>query len=173
MTDRFSPAHLLLAHWRSLVDFRPGKNVDTLTIGTLVVVPIAAALAMYNWGTITQPAGWFTGVALLTGGLISSFAYVASLRLKLAERHQTYPDGDASDRAYLDETVAHILIAAYTAAVTALILVVGMNIDAKLTGIMAALPTLTSTYLLLLVTMVLPRLFESYNRINEIVRQTV
>ncbi|MDT9592624.1 hypothetical protein RDV89_06080 [Nocardioides zeae] len=47
-----------------------------------------------------------------------------------------------------------------------------MNIDAKLTGIMAALPTLTSAYLPLLVTMVLPRLFESYDRNNEVVWQT-
>lgn len=170
MTDRFSPWALLGKHLSSLRDHRPGRTWDWTALAVLWVVPTVAAFVMGCVGTITMPAGWFTGVALLTGGLIGSFSYIAGLRVKLAERESTFPEGEAQIRQYLDETVAHILTAAYVSALTAIILVIEMNLNRKLDGLLAALPTWPSVYLLLLITMILPRLFQAYEELNNVLR---
>ena len=52
----------------------------------------------------------------------------------------------------------------------AIVLVIEMNLNRKLDGLLAALPTWPSVYLLLLISMILPRLFPAYEELNDVLR---
>jgi|GEM_PF-5863711 len=167
MTDRFNPFALFRAHFSALKDYRKTKGLDVGALVILGAVPLAAALAMYQWGVIRNPSAWFTGITLLATGLIALFVYLADLRLRLAERARGFPTGDRLLRDHLDETGVHALVGAYLGVLTSAVLVVEMNIRDKLDGLMAALPTWSSVYALLLVLMLIPRLHFAFEKSSE------
>src|SRR3546814_17289338 len=85
-------------------------------------------------GTLAAPGALLSGVALLAGGFLAAFAQLSNLRIKLTERMRDLPDADRIDRDALDETASHLLVSSYLSAVTAVILVLGMNFGTNAQG---------------------------------------
>lgn len=179
MLERFDPRPLFRAHVKALSEdefdaqtreshTRPNWIVRAvLIVGDLVLGVLAWQL---SW-KLAAPTAILTGVALLAGGLIASFGQISTLRLKLTES-TTYPRHLAAPRqAALDETVAHLLLAAYLCAIDAVVLVVGLNIaqpGEPLTGPIAVLAIMVSAYVVLLFLISVPRLYVAYVEINDV-----
>jgi hypothetical protein len=172
---RFNLAPVLVGHWRGLsnVDHQ-GKitGADYAARATLVIVSggIAGFIA---WKGIefAAPAAFLSAFALLSGVLLGVFAQLASMRLKLTEqddesgRRQVLKDS-------LDESVAHVLVAAMLGLACCVIAVIAMAIgDPKqptISGIPAVFLGALGTYELLLLLIVIRALYSAYVRVNSV-----
>lgn len=123
--------------------------------GPLVVFITSAALG----AKLRQPTGLMAGSALLAGTLLAAFGQLATMRSRLTDRpgvRQVALDA-------LDETVAHVLMAVYAAIVTAAVLGVATAFSAgAVTGWGASAALATGSWLLALVLLIVPRLYQAY-----------
>ncbi|MHA7145484.1 hypothetical protein ACX80U_12275 [Arthrobacter sp. TmT3-37] len=172
MLDRLIPIEVFRGHWKGLSDYRttPTKP-DVVARIFVTVVPLGAFIAMmFTHGSISAPAGLLSGMALLAGGLLSAFGQLSSLRLKLTDRADDFALSEQGNRDFLDETAAHLLVAAYMAGVTAILLVLGMNFstdhEGAIVGFLAALAALTGAHVAAVFLLALPRLYVAYTTIN-------
>ena len=135
----------------------------------------AGAGVLLLGGQLQAPGALLSGVALLAGGFLAAFGQISSLRLRLTDRADTYPDAERMNRDALDETATHLLMASYTSALAALTLVLGMNFGSTaggaVCGVWAALSTVFCTYVLLIFLIAVPRLYGAYLTINAVRRQ--
>jgi hypothetical protein len=175
MESRFIPVELFRGHWKGLSDYR-GKHpvADNVTRGCLVVLPLISGVSMFVFqGSLAAPGALLAGVALLAGGFLAAFGQISTLRLRLTDRARDYPDAEQIDRDALDETAAHLLVASFLSALTALALVLGMNFGANATtgavsGIFAAVAVSLACYVLLVFVIAVPRLYLAYVNINKV-----
>jgi hypothetical protein len=174
MFGRLLPTSLIRGHWKSLTFYRDDEPRPDYVARVIVLgVPLATGVLMFVFGArLFAPAALLSGLALLAGGLLAAFGQLSSLRLRLTERMVSEDDGQRTDRDYLDETAAHLLLAAYGAAVTAAVLVVGMNFGLDkhgvLTGGWAAIATALAAWVVVLFLIALPRLYTAYVSINSV-----
>lgn len=175
MSSRFFPVELFRGHWKSLSDYRSRKPIaDTTTRFFIVFLPLAAGSCLFVFhGALAAPGSLLAGVSLLAGGFLAAFGQISSLRLRLTDRADHFAETEAIDRDALDETAAHLLVASFMSAMTALVLVLGMNFssDAKsgaVNGVFAALAVALACYVLLVFVIVIPRLYIAYVNINRV-----
>jgi hypothetical protein len=174
MSSRFIPVELFRGHWKGLSDYRGHQIVpDNLSRAILIAVPLLAGASIFLLqGTLAAPGSLLAGVALLAGGFLAAFGQISTLRLRLTDRAKDFGEVEAIDRDALDETAAHLLVASFMSAVTALVLVLGMNLGANQAGVIwgfwAALAVVPATYVLLVFVIAIPRLYAAYVNINKV-----
>ena len=174
MESRFIPVELFRGHWKGLSDYRGHHPVaDNVTRVCIVVLPVAAGVAMFVFqGFLAAPGALLAGVALLAGGFLAAFGQISTLRLRLTDRARDYPEAEQIDRDALDETAAHLLVASFMSALTALALVLGMNFGANAAGAVggffAALAVTLAAYVLLVFIIAVPRLYLAYVNLNKV-----
>lgn len=172
IAKRFVPFEVFAGHWKALSDYRhtPAKP-DWVARAAVVLLPLATGIVMWRTGgTLPAPAALVAGMALLAGGLLSAFSQLSASRLKLSDRAGEAIRGDGSRRDHLDETAAHLLVAAYMAALTAVQLVIGMNVSSNgagaITGWLAWTASATAVNVALVFFIALPRLYVGYASVN-------
>jgi hypothetical protein len=174
MLSRFNLAPVFRGSWKGISDTR--YQPDWLTRFVLACPPLALLILMW-WlgGRLSAPTPILTAVSLLAGGMLSAFTHLSTLRLKITE----WLDASGADsqrfldeREMLDETAAHLLAGAVACVVTAVLLVLGMNLsmDEKgaITGLWAAASAAAGSYSALLFLMTAPRLYSAYVQINRV-----
>jgi hypothetical protein len=153
-------------------------RVDWLAMAVLYIGPVAtgAAGVWWHWN-IAAADSLLAGAALLAGGLIAAFAQVASWRDRLTVAQQDNPRGDVIRRDSLDECVAHIVMSIYAASVLVVLLTVGSNMlsnqpldaePAQLNRWFSAVIIGFGSYLLLLMLIVVPKLWDTYSDHNSV-----
>lgn len=174
MFGRLLPTSVIRGHWKGLSFYRDDKiRPDIAVRAVVVVVPLAVGAAMLLFhGRLMAPTALIAGLSLLAGGLLASFGQLSTLRLRLSERAEYDGDGQQTDRDFLDETVSHLLAAAYGAAVTAALLVVGMNFGLDSSGAVtdwwAAVPAALGTWVVIVFLIAIPRVYEAYVGMNSV-----
>lgn len=172
MSSRLIPTEVFRAHWKALSDYRGQHPVpDNFTRAVEVVLPLIAG--GFFWGLqwkLSAPTALLSGVSLLAGAFLGAFGQIASFRSRLTETAEAMPDAERTDRDSLDETAAHLLVAAYMSGITALILVVAVNVaaDAKgaVSGPLGGLAVATGLFVLIVFAIAIPRLYNAYAHIN-------
>lgn len=174
MLDRIVPLSLFRGHWKGLSDYRGDRlKADKATRIFVVAAPLAAGISTaIGHGLIAAPGALLSGVALFSGGLLAAFGQLSTLRLKLTDRADENHFSERIDRDFLDETAAHLLVAAYTAAVSAALLVLAMSFGAdsegRIGGAWGAIIATVTTYVFVVFIIALPRLYVAYTRINKV-----
>jgi TRAP-type uncharacterized transport system fused permease subunit len=173
MSGRFNVFPVLRGHWKGLTVENDGELQPDILARMILLVPVIVCVLTLALGwQLRAPAAILSGVALLAGGLLAAFAQLSSLRLKLTEWQDHPEDAGRIDREMIDETVAHLLMAALLCAVDAIVLVIGMNVssgvNSAVTGIWASLALAISSYIILLFILALPRLYSAYVEINRV-----
>lgn len=116
-------------------------NHKTLLI---FILPTAIGVATYFAGvSIRTPVAILTLLALVFGGYLSSFVHYSTLRLKLSEQEDEYPDAQAPEREQIDNIATLLLFGAACAAtgasITAIALTIGSNDQGQITGCLGTL----------------------------------
>jgi hypothetical protein len=169
---------LLRGHWRGLtVDGGEGTTVsakDVIARGVFFMVPLVLmGFAYFDHWHLKATGPLLSGVSLLAGGLLASFGQLTSFRQRLFESMAFEGDGEATDRNMVDETVAHLLLAAFLCGIDAIILVVGLNTSkdgSTVGGVVAVLAIGVSSYIALLFFVAVPRLYIAYATYNKVSR---
>ncbi|WP_159031266.1 hypothetical protein [Streptomyces acidiscabies] len=139
----------------------------------LLIPAIVFLLMWLKKGNLSTPSALLTGIALLAGGMLSAFTHLSTLRLKLKE----WVDASEASRyevekGMLDETAAHLLTGSLLCAFDVASLVIGMNVsmtkEGHLYGFWAALSAAISSYVLVIFTLLVPRLYSAYVEINDV-----
>jgi hypothetical protein len=156
---RLSPTAVWRAHLRGLTKHPTGAP-DIGARAAVYGLPVLAAVVAYLLEAKLRQAGvLLAGASLLAGTLLASFGQLATLRGKIAERLEVRRVAlDA-----LDETTAHVLMAVYAAVLLAATLGTLTSLSAgAVCGVGAALALGLGTWLLLLVLLIVPRLYQAY-----------
>lgn len=178
MLDRFNPTALLRGHWRGLSTDGPdgtmtsAKDVAARTAFFIVPTLLTVCAYVLDW-KLKAATPLLGGVSLLAGGLLASFGQLTSFRQRLFESMAFEGDGEALDRNMVDETVAHLLLAAFLCGVDAILLVIGLNVSedgSQVGGVLAALSIGVSSYIALLFMLAVPRLYTAYATYNKVSR---
>jgi hypothetical protein len=177
MFSRFDPSALFLAHHKGLsIDQRTSDVTRTRADKPVRAVlyggdAVLGAVALYfHWG-LESPGAILSGVALLAGGLLGAFGQLSTLRLKLTESMIHQEDSGRGQRAMLDETVAHLLLAAYLCAVDAVLLIIALNVtrpNERVGGPLAAAVIMVTGYVVALFLIAIPRLYGAYAEMNKV-----
>jgi hypothetical protein len=117
-----------------------------------------------------------SALALLSGALLSVFAQLSSLRLRLTDRpEERYLD---IERDGIDEAVAHLLFAFLLCIITCALLTIGMSTsyggkDAPLIlGTFWTAPiSAFTTYIFALFVILVPKLYSAYVEMNQVRRE--
>lgn len=155
------------------------EHFDWLTFVLLYGGAISlAAIGFFRDWQITAAESLLSGAALLTGGLLAALAQVASWRDRLTARQSENKRAEVAKRDSLDECVAHIVMAIYAAVVVTVLLAIAANIlggaapegghPPKLDRGLSTAIIGSSTYLTLLLLVVLPRLWHTYADQNNV-----
>ncbi|EID80207.1 MULTISPECIES: hypothetical protein [Rhodococcus] len=176
MTDRFSVTSVLRAHWKGLS--KPSEEghrpePDRIARLVLALVPLLTGIATFGLGVkLSSPGTLVAALSLLTGTLLTVFAQLSTLRLKLTEWFEKDDVGSRGDKDAIDESVAHVLVAALLSLVATVVTVAGIVLEDSqspvLQGIVAAVVIALITYVLLLLIMLIPRLYGAYVSVNDI-----
>ncbi|KND26018.1 hypothetical protein IQ63_37875 [Streptomyces acidiscabies] len=174
MFSRFNFIPVLRGHWKGLTDGRYAPpRPDVLARLALLIPAIVFLLMWLKKGNLSTPSALLTGIALLAGGMLSAFTHLSTLRLKLKE----WVDASEASRyevekGMLDETAAHLLTGSLLCAFDVASLVIGMNVsmtkEGHLYGFWAALSAAISSYVLVIFTLLVPRLYSAYVEINDV-----
>lgn len=169
MLERLWPVDIFRAHWKALSDYRGKSPVpDVLTRALVLIAPIAAIVASLVWRFEMQlPEGVLAALALLAGGFLAAFTHLSGVRVRLAEREETWGDAERFERDAIDETSAHLLAGSYVSGVATMVLLLGMNFGAgprpnTIVGGWAAVEAGLLVYLALIFLITLPRLYQAY-----------
>lgn len=88
MLDRLNPAALIRGQWKTLSDYRNPEVTrgDRVARAIVYLGPLTVGFLVWKIdGRISSPGPLLAGVALLTGGLLSTFTHLSTLRLKLTK----------------------------------------------------------------------------------------
>lgn len=157
---RLDPRFVWQGHLKGLTQHPQAHVPDRLARGVVYGGPAAVFVVSLVLGAkLRQPSGLLAGSALLAGTLLASFGQLATMRARLTDKQGVRQVGlDA-----LDETVAHVLMAVYAAILTSFVLGVATALsDGAVKGIVAALALASAAWLLLLVLLIVPRLYQAY-----------
>lgn len=175
--ERVNPASLFRGHWKVLSNrgLGPQRSADVVARLAAYGVPLGAGCAVWLWGSLSAPGSILSALSLFAAGLLTAFTYLATWRDRLTERAEYLPDAEALHRDHLDETVTHLVAAAYVSILAAIALVIGMNTrpedEDALEGLAAAVPTTLGAYVAILILIALPRLYYTYTSINHVRRE--
>jgi hypothetical protein len=168
------PGALFRGQFKSLSDYRQVKTRHSW-IEIIVVYGIPAAALVSMWITnssIRNPEAILAGVSLLAGSLLAAFAQLSAWRDRLQDRAEKFRATESIHRDALDETATHLLASSYASALTAGLLILGMNFsvnpDSSIFGIFAWLAAATGTYVFIVFLIALPRLYKNYVMINKV-----
>ncbi len=156
---RLSPTAVWRAHLRGLTRHPTGAP-DTFARAAVYGMPILTAVLAFLLDAKLQQAGvLLAGASLLAGTLLASFGQLATLRGKITDELEVRRVAlDA-----LDETTAHVLMAVYAAVLLAGTLGTATSLSAGAVGGVAAAVALgLAAWLLLLVLLIVPRLYQAY-----------
>lgn len=175
MSARLSPVGLFRGHWKSLTDVRKHRDSgDWITRGVLLLAVLCLPAGwLWDW-SIRAPQPILAGVSLLAGALVGSFGQINTLRLKLTDRDGDDAAATQIDRDALDESAAHLLTAALLSAVTAVLLVLGINLSTDssanpaVTGFWAAPAIACGAYAVITFFIAVPRLYGAYVQVNNV-----
>ncbi len=171
--SRFGLGPIFRAHWKGLTNGTgPSSKPDWTARFVLIIAPIGIASSALLWGwQLSQPAPLLAGVSLLAGGLLGAFAQLSSLRLKVSEWPEHEDDRWLVERELIDETAAHLLLAAMLCPIDATLLVAatsatraGQNVSTGWTAAILAV----SMYIVLIFIICIPRLYSAYVQINSV-----
>lgn len=76
---------------------------------------------------LQKPGAVLSAAALLAGGTLAAFTHLSTLRLKLTERSIESRDTEQADRDMVDEVALHLIMAALSSTITALLLILGIT----------------------------------------------
>lgn len=174
MTKRLNLLPVFRGQWRGLSRGKPPDvRPDWLSRCVLYGIPIAVLAASLAWGwTVAAPGAILSGVALLAGGLLSSFTFLSTVRMKVTEWSEAKPARWATERAMLDETAAHVLSAATACIIEAVLIVIGMNVSSAphdaISGPLAAATLAVAAYVVVNFLVCVPRLYNAYIELNSV-----
>lgn len=174
MFQRLIPTAVVRAQWKVLADYRSDPSrPDWFTRAAVFGLPFVVGVVVFVTKTsIEEPGALLSGLALLAGGLLASFAQLSDLRLRLTDRATDRPNSERTDRDSLDETAAHILVSSYMAGLTCILLVVGQQLatddQGRIVGWMAALVTACASHVGITFLVALPRLYSAYAMMNKV-----
>jgi len=126
---------------------------------------------MWRGWVIGSPAGLLAAVALMGGMLIGAFAQITTLRMRIEESAEASGrDPLHYERDALDETVAHLLMAVLMSIFAAVVLMALMNVmpTSTLRPWLTATAIWATSYLALLLLLVLPRMYYAYTKAAKI-----
>lgn len=174
-TGRLSPRPLFRGHWKSLTNVTTDRAAgDWVARVALLGAAVLAPVAWYLGWSIRAPQPILAGVALMAGALIGSFGQINTLRLKLTDRDGDDDPTTQVDREALDESAAHLLTSAYLCAVTAVLLVLGINLSPDssaspaVCGFWAGSAIAVGTYAVITFLIAVPRLYGAYVSVNNV-----
>lgn len=178
MLGQFSPLSVIQAHVAGLkkhtYDYDEGRKVEVDVAARLAVlgIPSAVAAAIYylHW-TVGRPEFLLAAAALLTAGFVGTFTQVADWRSTLSARRADRERSEQAVRDTLDIITGHLSAAIYLGTVLVVVLVVGANFvgsDGTMDVIPSAIAAWFGTYLVLLILLITPYLYEAYTEINDV-----
>jgi Flp pilus assembly pilin Flp len=173
MLSRFNLAPLFRAHWKGLTNGTNSPTPDWPSRLILIFIPVAVGIlsVFFNW-RLMAPAALLAGVTLLAGSLLSAFTHLSSLRMKISEWEEHNSDRFNAERAMLDETAAHLLLASLASIANAVIIVIGLNfrsgVKEEIDGFWAAMSLAFGSWTVILFVLCLPRLYSAYVEINHV-----
>lgn len=173
--ERFKTDSVWRGHWKGLSNHVDGKVVPDwpARISLLLLSLGAAVLSLVFGWVLTAPVPILSALALLSGALLSVFAQLSSLRLRLTDRpEERWLD---IERDGIDEAVAHLLFAFLLCIITCALLTIGMSTsfggkDAPLIlGSLWTAPIAASTtYIFALFVILVPKLYSAYVEMNHV-----
>lgn len=174
---RFSPLLLFDGQKRVLSDYRREKTKpDMVSRFLLLGLPIVAMITVFFCSEgISSVETLIAGTAILAGTLLAAFGQLAAWRDKLTEYAERYPNIDRLSRDSMDETVTHVLAAAYTSGVATILLTVSSvfelreaNDDPLYHGVFLALGIGFAAHAALSFLIAVPRLYYAYASMNRV-----
>ncbi|WP_139812254.1 hypothetical protein [Prescottella equi] len=173
---RFSVANVINAHWKGLSKpARDGEAPEPDKVARLVLVlaPLMAGITMFGFQVqLTSPAIIVAALSLLTGALLTVFTQLSTLRLKLTEWYDRDDVDRRPDKDSIDESVAHVLVAALVSISATIVAVFAIALGDEgapaLRGVVAAITVALITYVLLLLIMLIPRLYGAYASVHDV-----
>lgn len=165
--DRLNFVPILRGHWKGLTLGNQVGNVPDRGVRLVLLLALALVVPAYifDW-TLAAPEALLAAVAILAGGLLTGFGFLAMVRVRLQDRDPRA--GTASQRAkdLLDESVGHLMAAMLACLVDATVLALGVNMaagaDEPLGGVAAALAIGLSAYVAVSFLLLLTRLYATY-----------
>lgn len=176
-SNRFTARYIWRGHLKGLKnrDFHTDTPVgvpDTLSRVVLYALPvIAGVVCFWSDATVAAVDGLLAAAGILASGLFMAFTQVASWRDRYTERLAKRESAERPQRYALDETVPHILMAAYACFVLALVVLVGANFaddQGRLVGVFSALTVVVGVYVLLLMMIIMPKLYGAYIAMHKV-----
>lgn len=172
MFDRLNLLVLFRDHWASLQERGSGQvaKPDRAVRGVLLAGPVLAAVAV-GWAGVElkSPGALVSALSLFSAGLLAAFAQLANIRSRYVTPETDY-DPERPTRLMLDEAVAHILTAAMLSVSAAVVIIVGMNAadGPRLGACFSAAVAAMGTYLFLIFTMTIRKLYAAYVVANDV-----
>lgn len=176
--DRLFPSDLFRGHYKVLADRNDSGAVNRrwvrwVLLVVIYVVPIAIGVLMTRLNTtLHSPGALLTATSLLSGGALSAFTHISSLRQRLTDRRATYDHADASDRSLIDESATHLLMCAVAAMVTATSIIVGMltshATNAEYAGLLAGISIGLAAWTGIVFWIAVPRLYAVYVQMHHV-----
>ncbi|SKS10192.1 Uncharacterised protein [Mycobacteroides abscessus subsp. massiliense] len=178
---RLDPSPLILGHWRGLSNVDEHgeyKGPDYVTRTILVLSSALAGVAVWYFHvSFAAPTALLSGFALMSGVLLAVFAQLATMRVRLTDR-----DDDSRSRRVLkdslDESVSHVLVAAFLGVLASGVIVVAMSVthpispaQPEIEGPWAITLAPLAVYEALLLVILIPRLYSAYTRVNDVARE--
>lgn len=176
--DRLFPLDLFRGHLKVLADRdehgRQSKPwVRPVLVALIYLLPVALGVitAALNT-TLHAPGGLLAATSLLSGGALSAFTHLSSLRQKLTDRRKTHEVAEAADRSMMDESATHLLMCAMAAMLTATSIVLGMlsshQQNAEYSGLMAGISIGFAAWTGIIFWIAVPRLYTAYVQHHEV-----
>ena len=169
--DRLFPFDLVRGHFKSLY---AGASLWLKVVLTLAIYGVPTGVAAVAWlvGLDTRVlAPLLTAMSLLSGGTLSAFGQLSTLRLRLTDRLDRTPQTEKPDRRMFDESATHLLFCATMAMVTAMSVVVTMMTVGgapRICGLNAAWILWATTLTAILFWIAVPRIYLAYVNINRV-----
>lgn len=170
-SNRFSATSIWLAHVKGLRnrDFESenlNSAADIFALSVLYGLPLTLSVVGYVLGAkITGADGLLAAAGILAGALFMAFTQIAAWRDRYTERQKERHESELVQRYSLDETVAHVLMAAYACLLMTVLVIVGANFtdaEERMTGLAAASVIAVGTYVVLILLIIIPRLYSAY-----------
>lgn len=176
--SRFSLAPVFRGHWKGLTNDigTEGIKPDWISRILLISVPslLIGATLFFGW-QVASPSAILSAVALLSAGLLGVFTQLSGLRVRLTERvDEEWLD---VERDGIDEAVSHVLFSFMLCIFTCVLLVIGINVAASdvrlpasdlLRSCWSALVFATSSYIVLTMIILVPKLYSAYTEMNDV-----
>jgi hypothetical protein len=180
---RLSLSPILWGHWKGLSqrtyagEDLVGVTPDYVSRSLVILLPLGAA-AIVSWAPI-RPTLSFESVvglslawsALVSAGLIGTFAVLAGWRARLNERAKTdryYRSVEKPVAALVDEAVAHTLMGVIDALLLALLAAGSAAFPSPLHRYVLALAIMFATHAALLFVIISTRLYSAYVQVEQV-----